>query len=261
MKHFVNILLSASALMAMAGCLVQTKNSVSGDQMIYNPEPTTRFGKAQKILAQHCIECHANFPTLTESEFEAHMTEDGIPLVAAGDLARSALYVDLAKEGDPDGDMPKNRTALSAAEVAKIADRITNIGVAPVSNPVATVSPVTPPESAPATPVVVVPVVPKEPTPAEQRFASAKLVIQTNCIKCHGVNSDHGDFATYTTEAQFKEKTTSDSLPLLTPKNLEHSEIYARLKGSGFSGADMPKRATLSADDLKKIADWIENID
>ena len=85
-------------------------------------------------------------------------------------------------------------------------------------------------------------------------FIAAKGVIDSKCISCHN-SSINTDFRNLTQD-QFIQKN------LVTPKDLGSSKIYYRLLGSlaGPGPANMPNQGSISAAEVKLIADWISGI-
>ena len=86
-------------------------------------------------------------------------------------------------------------------------------------------------------------------------FKAAAPIIENKCGVCH-YTPEIGDF-----------KGTKESEYLaqgwIKKGNPEGSKLYYRMKGSaGTNGPkDMPQgRGTMSADELKKVYDWIKNI-
>jgi len=89
-----------------------------------------------------------------------------------------------------------------------------------------------------------------------ETFVSAFNVLVTRCIDCH--TGDHNDWAELTTETQWA------GLSDITPGNSDNSLLVERIHGCGAidTGNQMPKGAErLTADECKKITDWIDSLD
>jgi uncharacterized membrane protein len=80
------------------------------------------------------------------------------------------------------------------------------------------------------------------------QFNAARLVMQNNCINCHGYSS--------MTESQLK------AAGLVIAGNPEDSPIYYRLVGSGGSNSpkDMPVGGAITANELEAVRIWIQNL-
>ena len=87
-------------------------------------------------------------------------------------------------------------------------------------------------------------------------FKVACDVLNTKCISCH--SNYHNDWANLTSESQWADLST------ITPGNSDNSLLVERIHGCGSidSGDQMPEDAErLTADECKKITDWIDSLD
>lgn len=88
-------------------------------------------------------------------------------------------------------------------------------------------------------------------------FNTFYSIVETRCIQCHNnkLNAP-GNFEILSTEEKWK------SSPYLQVGSPSNSMVFARIKGSGVSGANsnMPIGSTVSASDLAKIKKYIEGL-
>ena len=69
--------------------------------------------------------------------------------------------------------------------------------------------------------------------------ADISLIIDQNCIQCHGANSSHGDFTTY--------------------NNMNSVITNGKFEQEVLTDQTMPQNGSLSQEQLNKIKCWVEN--
>jgi len=90
-------------------------------------------------------------------------------------------------------------------------------------------------------------------SPKAERFSRAKVVLISNCAKCHTL------WAGYGSDSEFE----AHGGGLVQPGSLGSSSIYYRLKGSDIGARqDMPQGAPqLSETEMQTLREWIEKMD
>lgn len=256
---------ASGLLLTLSACQFSDNNSNSQDALRYGPpakDKTTvtspdvaRFQAARAVLATNCFECHASWAPLDEAGFRAAIYEEtGDPMIKAGDALNSPLYFEM-RGASADGDMPKNRPGLSAADLKIIADWIDGMTTTAAAAPIAPAVDPTPSPSPSPTPTPTT-VVPPALPPGAQRFSAAQSLLTSRCISCHA----HSSWAPLD-EAGYV-ATQADEGPLVVPGSPATSAIYTRLKGINPNG-NMPKGRAAPAfteAEAQVLRDWIANI-
>ncbi len=81
-------------------------------------------------------------------------------------------------------------------------------------------------------------------------FGQAMQVVSTRCFQCHSF------FATYTTEALWKES------GFVVAGSLPGSKLYYRLTGAnlGIGSENMPQNGSLTSNEIATLRSWISNM-
>ncbi len=89
------------------------------------------------------------------------------------------------------------------------------------------------------------------------RFELAKVVLQNNCVSCHGPGGEQASQPlNLASEQQFVDA------GWISPRRLEVSKLIYRTQGypEGGSNANMPTNKLLAITDYQLLADWVENM-
>jgi len=91
------------------------------------------------------------------------------------------------------------------------------------------------------------------PSPLNPYFISVKNLLDSKCVKCHKAGGTSPDLS------ELKESNAISS-GLVIKGNPESSPLYYRLRGSTGPGTkNMPLDNSLSSEELRAVADWINN--
>lgn len=118
-------LLCAGIAAGASGCLVQTVNSVSGDQARYSTVVVTgnpQFDAVNAIFKARCVACHTDFSGRSESEWKS------LGYVTAGNANASTLMRKLRGSNTGGAEnMPGDGSTLSADELQSFRDWINQL--------------------------------------------------------------------------------------------------------------------------------------
>lgn len=182
---------------------------------------------APELFGRLCAACH---------ELNGRGSSRGPNLSAVGTY-RDADWLRQAIEDPqvviPGAQMPGFADTVAPAEIQALADYLaTQRNVQALASPATT------------------------PTPAPVSFKrDVAPILESACLQCHGDQQTYGEFDVRTYQSLMN---TGTHQPVVIPGNSEQSLLYLTLIGAAEDVDRMPMSGLLSAGEIRRIRDWID---